>query len=99
MATKKLLMPRKGCDSVGYFNTEGYITSDRKLHYVMEYDIDHDTETKEPKLVLDGTLAEDGKTIEGEWKQAEPDAADTMDWLKMEGVQEGTFKVVKRTRE
>jgi hypothetical protein len=95
---KQLLMPRNGCDSVGYFRTEGYIEG-RKLHFVMEYDVDGDSGTVEPKFELDGTLAEDGKTIEGEWKQVNAEAQDLMYWIELDGVSEGTFKVVKRTRE
>jgi len=65
---KKFLLPRKGCDSVGCFATSGYVEG-KKFHYEMEYDIDGDKSTVEPKLVLDGTLEDDNKTIKGEWKQ------------------------------
>merc|ERR1711904_83645 len=89
---KKFLLPRKGCDSVGCFATSGYVEG-KKFHYEMEYDIDGDKATVEPKLVLDGTLEDDNKTIKGEWKQVNEEANELMTWLKMDGVQHGTFKL------
>merc|ERR1711871_1496391 len=99
---EKKLKDRKGCDSVGYFNTSGSIDGD-SIQIIMEYDIDGNSATKEPKLVLDGKWAGEGDKykIVGTWKNANVDdakAAEAMKWIGLDGVQEGEFFLEKRIR-
>jgi len=97
------LMPRPGCDSVGYYNTSGSINGN-KITMVLEYDVDADVSTAEPKLVLEGEWggADDPMAIKGNWTNANADkqeAADMMKVIGLEGVQEGTFELRKRIRD
>jgi len=96
------LKPRPGCDAVGFYRSSGSIDG-TKITMVLEYDLDDDQSTAEPKLVLEGEWggADDPKKIKGTWKNANADkeeAADLMKTIGLEGVQEGTFELVKRER-
>jgi hypothetical protein len=59
------LKERPGCDAIGYYRTSGNIDG-TKITMTLEYDIDNDAETKEPKLVLVGdwgmSVLEEGAT-------------------------------------
>jgi len=95
------LKSRPGCDAVGYYTTSGSMNGN-SIEMVMEYDIDGDDTTKEPKLVLTGEWGgeEDKWTIKGSWKNENADAAGAqMSWIGLEGVQEGTFVLKKRIRD
>jgi len=97
------LKPRDGCDAIGIYRTSGNIEG-TKITMCLEYDVDNDAATKEPKLVLEGKWAgaEDPTSITGTWKNANADDADAaaqMDLLGLAGVQEGTFKLTKRVRD
>jgi len=96
-----VLVPRPGCDSVGLFTSSGKIEGD-SITMVIEYDLDGNADTKEPKLVLEGKWGgeADKMTISGEWSNANSEeAGDQMGMIGLEGVQKGTFKLTKRIRE
>merc|ERR1712072_104560 len=97
------LKERPGCDAVGYYRTSGMIEG-TKITMELEYDVDNDAATKEPKIVLEGEWGGDADkmAINGTWKNAngdDPDAAGQMKLLGLDGVQEGTFKLNKRIRD
>jgi len=97
------LMERAGCDAVGYYRTSGKIEGS-KITMVLEYDIDNDAATKEPKLVLEGEWggAAAPMQISGTWKNEnadDADAASQMAKLGLADVQEGTFTLSKRLRD
>merc|ERR1712086_394550 len=93
---KKPLKARHCCDSVGYYNTSGHIEGN-KIHYEMSYDVDNNATTKEPKLVLEGTVSDDGNKITGTWVQGEELPADStaMTFIGLEGVGNGKFTLDK----
>jgi len=98
--SKRDLMPRQCCDSVGYYKTSGWVELQKpgEIEYVMEYDVDNDVTTKEPRLVLKGTLSDDGLVITGTWENEEKDPAakEGMKQIGLEGVESGVFKIAKR---
>jgi len=96
---KTFLKERPGCDSIGYFRTTGTIEGDA-IEISISYDVDNDASTKEPILVLSGKWggAEAPHDIVGTWKNGEPEAADKMAELGLDGCQEGNFKLSKRIR-
>jgi len=95
---KRQLLARQGCDSVGAYKTHGNIDR-QKIHFEMEYDVDNKPDSAEPHLVLDGTVSKDGKTITGTWKNAEPKAGGTLQWINLKGVEKGKFELTKRKRQ
>jgi len=96
------LMERPGCDSCGMFNTSGSIDG-KAITMIIEYfDLDNDSSTPEPKLVLKGEWcgAEDKYTIKGTWSNENAEkAGEQMKYLGLEGVQDGTFELTKRIRD
>jgi len=96
-----VLMPRPGCDSVGLFTSSGKIDGS-KITMVIEYDLDGNADTVEPKIVLEGEWGgeEDKFAIKGSWKnETAEQSGDQMGMIGLEGVQEGTFKLMKRIRD
>lgn len=96
-----VLMPRPGCDSVGLYTSSGKIEG-TKITMVIEYDLDGDASTVEPKLVLEGEWGgpDNKMDISGTWKnETAEQSADQMGMIGLEGVQEGTFKLSKRIRD
>lgn len=94
------LIPRVGCDSIGYYRTSGSIDGDT-ICMIFEYDVDANEQTLEPKLVLYGEWGgpENPMLIKGTWKNAntdDPDAAAKMASIGLPGESEGTFEVRKR---
>lgn len=96
---KHKLKERPGCDSIGYYRSQGTIEGDA-ISISISYDVDNDTSTKEPILLLEGKWggADAPNDIVGTWRNGEPAAAEKMAELGLDGCQEGTFKLSKRIR-
>jgi len=96
---KTKLKERPGCDGCGLHMTSGSVDGPN-ITMLVEYDIDGNAGTKEPKLELKGVWggADDPMTIKGEWTNIEPEGADGMEWIGLAGVSGGTFSLTKRQR-
>lgn len=95
------LKERDGCDRCGDYTTTGSFDGDSITINIAYADLDNDSSTSEPKLVLVGKWcgAEDKMSFSGTWTNENKEASTQMKYLGLEGVDSGKFKLTKRVRD